>query len=229
MTTAPMAMTTSPIENTFASGIQCGAAQRSTSHGRCGICERGRVRLRHGDPPGVVHRLDPHGHRASIGEDRREVEEHPECDDRHAGDAPVEDGRSEQETVGGDPQDGRHRLVGPPRQDPDGKRDELEHDRAEEQPGRAEPQLGEATDAAAQHEAESDGCENGERERHGATRPAVAAPRPRRARPPRRGLPSRDGPRAQRRPSGRIGCPRCAGARRSLARGSSPPDSCAQS
>jgi hypothetical protein len=36
ITNAPTAMTTSPIEKTFASGIQSGAAQRSTSSPRCG-------------------------------------------------------------------------------------------------------------------------------------------------------------------------------------------------
>src|SRR5215510_15231228 len=33
---APTAISTSPTENTFAAGIHSGAAQRSTSHARCG-------------------------------------------------------------------------------------------------------------------------------------------------------------------------------------------------
>ena len=86
------------------------------------IAQRRRVRLRHRDTPGVVHRLDAHGHRPAVREDRSEIESHADRDDRHAGDPPVERGRDQQEAVGSDPQHGRDSLVRRPGSTPTGTR-----------------------------------------------------------------------------------------------------------
>ena len=167
-------MTTSPTEKTFASGTQSGAAQRSTSQAEVRIGHRGRCSHASRVRPRGVHRARgaPASCRRSRGS--RRGSGHPERDDRDAGDAPVE----QRPRRSGAPYEASQSTVARPRpvlhgRNAERKRDDLERDRDEEEPGRAEPELRQIADAPAEGEPEREREQTGKASDHEAlSRPA---------------------------------------------------------